>query len=618
MRLSGPFCFALVLSVAFVSQTEAHSRGALPGYTGADFPGENSRACTLCHTGSEINSGEGTLALLIGESPAEEHSYNPGATVSLIVSFADSSAARLGFQVTARSGDGCGPAGELATTDTDDGAQIKIISGTCGPRSRSVQWATHTLPRAGQSATFEIAWTAPAESVGPITIAVAGNGADGSLNARGDKIYTAQATLQPAAPEPELGPPVISDGGVTMLGDGETPLSTAAPGAVAAISGTDFAAADTTHAGGVAEDGTWATAAGGVCVEVNQVRAPVLHVAADRILFQVPPGTAAGSAAVQVVRECDSPMDGPQEVRSSVATLQVAIVQPALFQFSDSVSGLAALHADYSIVGEEGLDLFPTPAAEDEGETAMPPADEGEMAGTDDMPDAEVPPANPRPAMPGDLVTVLAAGLGATEPALASGEIALWPHTVSAESVKAMVGQLEVPASDLAFAGATAGFAGLYLVSFRVPAAAPAGDHAVSLLVDNAASPAGAMLAVALPPTPEPTPDPDPMPGDPGGGTDDEQTCVVGLVLEPGDSCVGEIYSVNLGGVTIPGRFEVRESGEGCLAITGGAFQALIPQPICEEQRHNPLGANLFVAERGEDSSSWTIVTLVGPPEEEP
>ena len=609
MRLSAPFCFALLLSVALVPQTEAHSRGALPGYTGGDFPGENSRACTLCHAGSEINSGEGTLALMVGESPAEEHSYTPGETVSLIISFEDSSAARLGFQVTARSGDGCGPAGALATTATDDGTQIKIISGTCGPMSQSVQWATHTLPRAGQSATFEIAWTLPAESVGPITIAVAGNAADGSVNVRGDKIYTAQATLQPAAAEPELGPPVISEGGVTMLGDGDTPLSTAAPGAVAAISGTDFAAADTTHAGGVAEDGTWATVAGGVCVEVNQVRAPVLHVAAERILFQVPPGTAAGSAAVQVARNCDSPMDGPQEVRSGTATLQVASVQPALFQFSDSESGLAALHADYSIVGEEGLDLFPTPEADDDDETATTPAAEGDMAATEDTEDAEVPPANPRPAMPGDLVTVLATGLGATDPALASGEIAVWPHTLAADSVKAMVGQLEVPASDLAFAGATAGFAGLYLVSFRVPSAAPAGDHAVSLIVDNVTSPAGAMLEVAVPPAADP---------DPGGGMDDEQTCVVGLVLNPGDSCVGEIYSVNLGGVTIPGRFEIRESGEGCLEITGGAFQALIPEPICEESRHNPLGANLFVAERGEDSSSWTIVTLVTPPEEDP
>ena len=618
MRLSAPFCSAFVLSVALVPQAEGHSRGALPGYTGGNFPGENARACTQCHAG-EINSGEGTLALKIGESSAEEHSYTPGETVSLIVSFEDSSAARLGFQVTARSGDGCGAAGSLATTDTDDGTQIKILSGTCGSMSQPVQWATHTLPRAGQSATFEISWTAPAESVGAITIAVAGNAADGSLNVRGDKIYTAQATLQPKAAEPELGAPVISDSGVTMLGDADTALSTAAPGAVAAISGTDFAEADATYAGGVAEDGTWATVAGGVCVEVNQVRAPVLHVAAERILFQVPPGTAAGSASVQVARNCDSPTDGPQEVRSGTATFQVASVQPALFQFSESESGLAALHADYSIVGEEGLDLFPTPETEDEGEAATTNGAEEDMTATEDTEDAEVPPANPRPAMPGDLVMVLATGLGATDPALASGEIAVWPHTLAADSVKAMVGQLEVPASDLAFAGATAGFAGLYLVSFRVPSAAPAGDHAVSLIVDNVTSPAGAMLEVEVPPAPDPTPDPDPMPGaDPGGGMEDEQTCVVGLVLNPGDSCVGEIYSVNLGGVTIPGRFEIRESGEGCLEITGGAFQALIPEPICEESRHNPLGANLFVAERGEDSNSWTIITLVAPPEEDP
>ena len=608
MRIWAHVGLALAILAALAPAAVAHSRGARPALSGGPFPGE--RNCTRCHAGSEVNSGPGMLKLMVGDAAAEEYSYTPGETVSLIVSFEDSSAFRLGFQLTARSGDGCGPAGKLATARTEGGARIRLLDGTCGPTQSPVQWATHSQPRVGQSAVFEVAWTAPAESVGPITIAVAANGADGSLNVRGDNIYTAQATLQPAETMPELGPPMISEGGVTMLGDAEMPLGTAAPGAIAAAIGTDFAPADSAHAGGVSEDGAWSTVAGGVCVEVNQTRAPVLGVTAERVVFQIPANAGLGPASVQVVRDCDSPMDGPQETRSNMATLQIAKVQPAFLQFAEAHPGLAALLDDYAVVGEEGLELFPEPEPEEQSET--PSMAEGM---TEEAMVAEAdPPAmpNPRPAMPGDTVTLLATGLGATVPALATGEIAAWPHGLAAESVKAMIGQIELPASEIVFAGAAPGFAGLYQLSLRVPSEVPAGDHPVSALIDGVASPKGPVLAVTMPPPPEPMPDP--MTGEEPAM---EPECTVGLVLKPGEACVGTIYSVNLGGVSIPGRFEVKESGEACLEITEGPLRSLLPDGICAEERHNPLGANLFIAERDENLA-WTILTLVGPPEEEP
>ncbi len=607
MRTIATCGLALALLTALLPEAGAHSRGARPGLSGGNFPGEGD--CTRCHGGTDLNAGPGMLTLAVGDPASEMPSYTPGETVSLIVSFADTSAFRLGFQLSVRSGDGCGPGGSLATAATESGSQIRLVSGTCGPANSPVEWATHSLARPGQSAKWEVDWTAPADSVGPITVAVAANGADGSLNVRGDKIYTAQLTLEPAVAEPAMPPPMISDGGITMLGDSADPLTTAAPGAIAVANGANFAVAEAVYRGSVAEDGSLSTVAGGVCVEVSQVRAPVLHATSGRVLFQVPPDTGLGPAAVQVIRDCDSPMGGPQEARSNVGMLQIAARQPAFLQFSEAHPGVAALFADYSVVGAEDLDLFEMPA---EGGMEMPPMD-----GTDSEPDMSppdmdsetvppVPPANPRPAVAGDVITVIGTGLGATEPALASGALAAWPHVLAAESAKAMIGQFEVPSSDIVFAGAAPGFAGLYQVSIRVPAEAPTGDQPFSLHIDGVVSHPGPTLAIAMPPPP---PMPDPEPGD---GMDDEQPCAVDLVLKPGDSCVGEIYSTNLSAI-IPGRFVVKESGESCLEITGGAFQALVPNGICAADMQNPLGANLFIASRGDDNS-WTITTLIGPP----
>lgn len=565
----GVVSLAFVLAAVCVPQVAAYSRVAPARTSGGPFPGESN--CTRCHAG-QVNSGPGTLSLTVGgvaasgESAAETLTYTPGETIALIVSFEDTTKFRVGFQLTARSGDGCGQPGSLAAASSDDGGGIVDRSGTCGPASSQVQWVTHQTPRNGSSATFAVDWTAPAEDVGPVTIAVAANGADGGQDTRNDNIYTLQAVLQPGAAAPAA--PVISDGGVTSLGDSETPLTTGAAGGIAMISGTGFAEMGEGSLGSIGADGGLATNAGGVCVEVNQVRAPVLYADATSVFVQIPAETALGPAAVQVIGNCEAAPDGPQEVLSNVAMFEIASVQPVLLHVSESVAGAVAVHGDFSLVASE-----PEPESGTEMpamETPMTPA-----PAEDDAP-ADAPGPAMSPAVPGDVVTIFGTGFGSTDPALGSGEIPALSHVLAAESVQLMLGETMIPDDHIVYAGATPDVVGLYQLSARIPDAMPAGDFAVSLMVDMQSSPAGPMITIGVP--------------------DTTVACVADLVLNVGESCSG---SVNVFGTPYSGVFGVEET-QACVTVEG------LP-PFCDPEKLDPLGLGLLVAEKQSDGT-WKVI----------
>lgn len=560
----GVVSLAFVLAAVCVPQVAARSAGGPARTSGGAFPGE--RDCTACHVGSEVNSGPGTLSLTVGGVAASGESsptYTPGETIQLIVSFEDVTKFRVGFQLTARSGDGCGQPGSLAAASSEDGSGIKTESGTCGPARTQVEWVTHQSPRNGSAATFAIDWTAPAEDVGAVTIALAVNGADGGRDARNDNIYTLQAVVQPSAAASPISP-MISEGGVTSLGDSDPALTTGAPGGIAVISGTGFAEMGEGTVGSVGADGKLATNTGGVCVEVNQVRAPVLYADATTAYVQIPVETGLGPAAVQVIGNCDPEPDGGEAVLSNTAMFEIASVKPALLHVSESTAGAVAVHEDFSLVASEPE----TPAATEM--SAMPAPAEG-----DDPEDAG---PEMSPAVPGEVVTVFGTGFGSTDPALASGEIPALSHVLAAESVQLMLGETTIPDDHIVYAGATPGVAGLYQLSARIPDAMPAGEFAVSLMVDMQASPSGATIAIGMP-----------------AADDDGVACVADLVLSVGESCSG---SVNVFGTAYTGVFEVK-ADEACVTVEG------LP-PFCGEETLDPLGLGLLVAEKQSDGT-WKV-----------
>ena len=411
--------------IPFTGSAWAYNSGRFTSSnTGGPFPGE--QVCTRCHVGSDANSGDGTVELLIGDAAASEFSYTPGETVSLILNFTDANASRSGFQLTVRSGDGCGQPGSVAAGSGDNGSTVQVREGTCG--TGTIQWATHRRVTTGTSATWDIDWTAPAESAGTVTIAVAVNGANGNGARTGDSIYTYTATIEPAAATAPA--PVISDSGV-VLADLFSETTTGAPNALAAVLGSGFSEAAAPISGTVDDSGKVSTVLDGTCVEVNQHRAPLVQIASDEITFQIPADTGLGAASVKVIRGCDT----DDETSSNSAQFQVAAVKPVFFLFSDSSPGIAALHLDLSLV-----------AAAD--------AVSGRVT---------------RPALPGEVVTFFGTGFGPTVPTLDTGEIAVQPQSLETSDLRPMIGELEVAADDILYAGAAPNFAGLYQLSLKIP-----------------------------------------------------------------------------------------------------------------------------------------------------
>ena len=521
--------------IPFGGSAWAYSTGRFTtGETGGAFPGE--RNCTRCHSGSDVNSGDGTVSLTIGGSAPAEVSYTPGETVSLIISFTDATVSRSGFQLAVRSGDGCAQAGTLAAGTTDAGSDVKVVDGTCN--TTAVNWATHTQPTNGTSASWDINWTAPSESVGTVTIAFAVNGANGDRARTGDKIYTYSTTIEPAAAVTPA--PVISDNGVT-LADKVSATTTGAPNALATAVGTDFTEATGPISGKVDDDGKLRTNLVGTCVEVGSTRAPILQLGPEEVTFQIPSGTGIGSTTVKVIRDCDE--DGAMSSNSAAFT--IAAVKPVFFQFSEEPAGIAALHTDLTLVAEAD-------------------AVTGKVT---------------RPAKPGeDFVTFFGTGFGETDPPLGTGEIAEQPQPLETTDLKPMIGETEVAAENIFYAGAAPDFAGLYQVSFLVPDTVAAGEHAFSVMLDGVTSPAGPKLWIASP------------------ADTSTPACTVSLEVASDESC-----EVMVGEDTV--TFNINDSGQGC--ITKGT-----EDPTCGDTTVSLEG--LEAAKEGD--GPWTITTVPAAP----
>lgn len=503
MRPTLLLCWASAVALVATSSAWANSAGGPPQTTGGPFPGEV--LCTRCHQGSAANSGSGALKLAIGGIPASEYAYTPGETVSMIVEFSDPDAARVGFQLTVRSGDGCGQPGSLEAGTSAAGSKVKIVSGSCRSSANEVEWATHRRPENGASARFEVDWTAPAEGAGPVTVAVAVNGANGDASLQGDSIYAFHTTLQQSRAPSD--PPEISSGGV-ILADQFSGTTTAAPGAIASASGTDFTSPGTSATGTLDVAGRLSTVLDGSCLEVNSKRAPLFEVTAERVTFQIPTDVGLGDSSVQFLRGCDS----ADAVRSNAAEFDIAAVQPVFFLFSDDPPGIAALHSDIALVAEEGA----------------------------------IPGKASRPAVPGDVVTLFGTGFGPVSPPLATGELAWEAAPLATTSVRALIGGIEVPQEDILYAGAAPAAVGLYQLSVRVPDNVAGGTHGFQLMVNGVASPDGPKLTVAVPES-EPA---------------EVVPCEVDMVIGPGGTCKATVA----GNEAI---LTVDEQGRACIAVLG-------------------------------------------------
>src|SRR3954454_9087818 len=111
MKRSSYLTIAMLVSAPIAAY--GHSYGPAPRVTGA--PGDNARACTLCHTTNALNSGSGSVKVILQSGAF----YIPGVRQRVMVQVSDPDQRRWGFEFTARlnSNPDTGQAGDLTPVD---------------------------------------------------------------------------------------------------------------------------------------------------------------------------------------------------------------------------------------------------------------------------------------------------------------------------------------------------------------------------------------------------------------------------------------------------------------------------------------------------------------------
>jgi uncharacterized protein (TIGR03437 family) len=250
--------------------------------------------------------------------------------------------------------------------------------------------------------------------------------------------------------------PAISTGGITGAGLSQPPVTMVSPDGLISVFGANFTAA------GVSRGLTSADIAGGqlpanlscTCVEVNHRLAPLLYVSPTLINLQSPTDAGVVATSFQVIANCGA----SNEKAGAAAAAAAQPVAPEFFFFQQNTSGVNPIAAIDAVNG-----------------TLIGPGY--------------------TPARPGDYVALYATGLGATNPPLPPGTLAMG-IAPTALPVTVTLNGAQLGPSDVLYAGAAPGFAGLYQINIRIPANAPSGNLPVSLSVDGVSTPAGGFLLV--------------------------------------------------------------------------------------------------------------------------
>ena len=226
-------------------------------------------------------------------------------------------------------------------------------------------------------------------------------------------------------------PPLVTFGGIVdnAIFNAGDPI---AAGGMAALFGEQLTTGSPQQAASLPLDSTLA----GATLFVNDQPAPLYYVSDNQITFQMPFEAAAGQALVRVDR------DGQ---RGNTVSVQVANRSPRILVLPFGNYAIAVNAADQSLV---------IPAT---------------------------PGLNAHPAKAGDTITIYAIGLGATDPAVASGAAAPTIEPLARVTVTPQVFFrrgifTNFSEADPLFAGLTPGFVGLYQINVTIPQDAPTGS----------------------------------------------------------------------------------------------------------------------------------------------
>jgi len=196
---------------------------------------------------------------------------------------------------------------------------------------------------------------------------------------------------------------------------------------------------------------------GGTCVESGSTKWGLFYVSSGQINALAGLLPSSGTVPLAVVTNCDS----ANPTASSVINVSVAPVAPEFLYFLENTNGqnpVAAIEPNGAYVGPPGL-----------------------IAG-----------ATFTPAKAGDVLTAFGVGWGSTTSSATPGTIATAAATL-ADNYSLTLGGRPV---DVAYAGLTPGFAGLYQIDFTVPLGLTAGNQPLVLTVDGVPTEALAYIAL--------------------------------------------------------------------------------------------------------------------------
>ncbi len=208
---------------------------------------------------------------------------------------------------------------------------------------------------------------------------------------------------------------------------GSTPI---APGAIAAVFGTNMTDGSSVLFSSFGPSGTLLTTLAGTTVTINGTAVPLFYATPSQLGIQIPLDLTGTTATIAVS------VGGKA---SAVENVPIAPLSPGLFSTNQSGTGQGAI-----LIANTNTLVAPT---------------------------GSIPGRESRPAKPGDFITIFCTGLGPLTPALATGEKGTNNTTVDQPSVT--IGGKSAPVQ---FSGIAPGFVGLYQVNVQVPAGTPTGN----------------------------------------------------------------------------------------------------------------------------------------------
>ena len=264
--------------------------------------------------------------------------------------------------------------------------------------------------------------------------------------------------------------PQINAGGVTGAGLSSPAVTSVAPNGIVSIFGTGFAPAGTVRDAGASDiqNGQLPFSLSGVCVQFGSMRAAMINLR-DSQINAVVPAVGTGSVGVQVIANCG----GASPAASNTVQVTAQAAAPEFFYFNHNPAGMnqiAGADATTGVAGSVGL-----------------------IAG-----------ATFAPASPGDIVTLYATGLGATQPAIAPGMLATSVAQITAPIAMTIGGETIPVLLSIQYAGVSPTFSGLYQINVLLPSDLPNGLLPVTLSVGGINAPVSALAVfggACTPPT---------------------------------------------------------------------------------------------------------------------